>query len=188
MNVKTVLVIDVINDSSINSGQKILFRTPDYFDLLMLYDDGSDVAVWTGSEEDIFDSFPDAQKMDYKFILIGFGKEYDITNVYKIPEFVISDKEGHKLVVNSFHVAHSERPDMSVGLILPGNMFNNTITHIERAFSKVHVSIEYDDINVTRTMGIKRKTLTQNELKLLEKQGYTDLSDTIISSSYCFFQ
>ncbi|MBQ9606081.1 MAG: hypothetical protein IJV16_02745 [Lachnospiraceae bacterium] len=97
MNKKIVLVIDVINDSSINSGQKILFRTPEYFDLLMLYGDGSDVAVWTGSEEDIYDSFSDAQKTDYKFILIGFGKEYDITSVYKIPEFLISDKEGHNL-------------------------------------------------------------------------------------------
>ena len=48
-----MLSLDVINDSSINSGQKILFRTSDYHDLVMLYDDGSDVAVWTKAEEDL---------------------------------------------------------------------------------------------------------------------------------------
>ena len=42
---KVVLSLEVINDNSINSGQKILFRTSDYHDLVMLYDDGSDVAV-----------------------------------------------------------------------------------------------------------------------------------------------
>ncbi len=47
------LFLQVINDSNINSGQKILFRTSDYHDLVMLYDDGSDVAVWTKAEEDV---------------------------------------------------------------------------------------------------------------------------------------
>ncbi len=179
------LFLQVINDSSINSGQKILFRTSDYHDLVMLYDDGSDVAVWTKAEEDIFDTFPNAEKTEFKFILIGFGKEYDVSDVYKVPEFVLSDKDGNRIVVNNLHVAISERPDMSVGLVLPGNLFNNTTTHIERTHGKVHVSIEYDEANSIRTMGIKRKTLTPKELELLKKHNVQDI-DKVMSSSYCF--
>ena len=44
MSEKETLSLVVINDNSINSGQKILFRTPDYHDLLLMYDDGADVA------------------------------------------------------------------------------------------------------------------------------------------------
>lgn len=183
---KITLSLAVINDASINSGQKILFRTSDYHDLMLLYDDGSDVAVWTKSEEEIFDSFPDAEKTDYKFILIGFGREYDIATVYKIPEFILSDTNGNKLIVRNFHMAVSERPDMAVGLVLPGNMFNNTITHIDRMNGKVHVDIEYDTECAKRTMGVKRKTLTQKEIKLLEDQGLKEL-ETILSSTYCFY-
>ena len=181
-----ILSLEVINDSSINSGQKILFRTLDYHDLVMLYDDGSDVAVWTKAEEDIFDTFPNAQKTEFKFILIGFGKEYDVSDVYKVPEFVLSDKDNNRIIVNNFHVAVSERPDMSVGLVLPGNLFNNTITHIERNHCKVHVSIEYDEINSIRTMGIKQKSLTPQEQELLKKHDIQDINK-IMSSSYCFF-
>lgn len=180
-----MLSLEVINDISINSGQKIIFRTSDYHDLIMLYDDGSDVAVWTQSEEDIYDTFPDAIKTDYKFILIGFGREYDITNVYKIPEFVISDKVNNKFTVKNFHVAISERPDMPVGLILPGNLFNNTITHIERTYGKVKVLVEYDSNNTIRTMGVKHRVLTQKELDLLKKHKINDIESVLISS-YCF--
>ncbi len=184
---KILLALEVINDVSINSGQKIFFRTPDYHDLIMLYDDGADVSVWTQSEEDVYDTFPDAIKTDYKFVLIGFGKEYEVSNVYKIPQFIISDKSGNELIVKNFHVAVSERPDMPVGLVLPGNLFNNTITHIERDHGKIRVVIEYDSDNATRTMGIKRKTLTQKELDLLKNHGGNDI-EKVLSSSYCFFQ
>ncbi len=182
---KKTLTLEVINDASVNSGQKILFRTPDYHDLILLYDDGSDVAVWTQAEEDIYDTFPDAIETKFKFILIGFGKEYDVSKVYKIPEFVLSDKAGNKIVVNNFHVAISERPDMSVGLVLPVNLFNNTTTHIERTHGKVYVSIEYDPDNESRTMGVKRKMLSKAELDLLKKHGIESEND-ILTSSYCF--
>ena len=91
---------------------------------------------------------------------------------------------GH--AIKNFHFAISERPDMSVSLVLPGNLFNNAITHIERMLGRVRVSVEYRADNATRTMGIRRKTLTQKELDLIKHQDI-DI-DTIISSSYCFLQ
>ena len=90
------LTIEVINDGRVNRGQKLLFRTLEYQDLVLWYDDGSDVAVWTNAECDIFDYFPEAEKTEYKSVLIGFGKEYDVCVVYKIPKVVIADRDGNK--------------------------------------------------------------------------------------------
>ena len=183
------LSLDIINDRIINAGQKILFRTPDYNDLIMLYDDGADVAVWTGSEDDIHDTFLEAKETDNIFILIGFGKEYDIAKVYSVPRFILSDKDNNHLIVQNFHFAVSERPDMPAGLVLPGNLLNNTTTCIKRIRGNVYVDIEYDKTKTLRTMGIKKKTLTKQELELLEHKGIRKKEiETIISSSYCFFQ
>ncbi len=185
MSEKETLSLAVINDNSINSGQKILIRTPDYHDLLLMYDDGADVAVWTGSEDDLLDLFPNAEKAHFRFVLVGFGKEYDITDVYKISVFNLTDESGGKLVVKNFHVALSERPDMAVGLILPGNLFNNTLTHIDRTNGKISVLVEYGKKYATRTMGVKQKTLSEKEIDFLKKQGCDDIS-MILSSTYCF--
>ena len=181
------LIIKVLNEPSVNIGQKIIFRTPDYHDLLMLYDDGSDVAVWTRTEEDVYDAFPEATKTDFQFILVGFGREYDVVNVYKIPEFWLSDQNGNRLVIKNFHFAVSNRPDLSVDLVLPGNLFNNTITHIKREFGRIDVNVEYKVSDAVRTMGIRRISLTQKQIELMNKQGGIDI-DAIISSTYCFMQ
>jgi len=185
MNKKETLFLDIINNNGINKGQKLLFRTPDYQDLILMYDDGADVAVWTCSEDDLLELFPNAEKTSFRFILLGFGREYDLTSVYRIPEFFLRDENGGKLVIKNFHVAMSERPDMVVGLILPGNLFNNTRTVINRTNGKISVLVEYEEEYATRTRGVKRHSLTQKEIEFLKMYGCNDLN-TIMSSTYCF--
>lgn len=87
-----------------------------------LVDTGARVPVWCSGEKELLSYYPSCQKQNAIFILSGFGKGYEIANVYTIPDFILSDGKS-KIVFKNLVVAVIDK-DFSIDLILSYTMFN----------------------------------------------------------------
>lgn len=122
---------------------KTVFICPDREDLTYLIDTGADTPVWCKGEKEFLDLFPDAEKLDSKFILSGFGKEPEVVDVYKLSEFSLTDGNEDVLYRNLV-LAVTNRPQINVDLILPSSLFDHMIVEIDRMTSVVypHITIQ----------------------------------------------
>lgn len=96
-----------------------------------MYDSGAYFPVWCSSYKKFCDFFPDAVKLDGKFLLSGFGsttgkaKEVD---VYCIPELKISEE----LVFRNVPVALELDREFGCDLILSDSMFDKMSCTVDR--------------------------------------------------------
>lgn len=97
--------------------------------LKCLIDSGADTPVWTKGVERLCRSFKSEQMTGKKFLLSGFGKGYEIVDVYKVYDIELSgigeDGEGDKITFKNMIVASTSRPSMVADLILPNTAFSH---------------------------------------------------------------
>ncbi len=72
-----------------------------YNSMKLLFDTGASTPVWCSGGARFIRKFPSAKKMNYKFLLTGFGRsEAELINFLKKPnasefqDFVLTTKEG----------------------------------------------------------------------------------------------
>lgn len=100
-------------------------------DICCLYDSGAYFSVWCSSLKIFKDSFPDAVKLDGKFILRGFGStksKFREVEVYCIPELKISDE----LVFRNVPVALDLDREFGFDLVLSDSMFDKMSCTVDR--------------------------------------------------------
>lgn len=121
------LVLELIDRPTFNVG-----------DICCLYDSGAHFPVWCSDFEMFCDEFPDAVKLDGKFLLSGFGSiggpgiEVD---VYRIPELRISDE----LVFRNVPIALSLNMRFGCDLVLSDTMFDKMSCAVDRTEPNVPV-------------------------------------------------
>lgn len=76
-----------------------------------MFDTGATMPVWCKSEGLFHVVFPDAELLEKKFLLSGFGKVAEIVDVYKIPVFYITDGDS-TLEFRNLHIATSFNRDV----------------------------------------------------------------------------
>lgn len=87
-----------------------------------MLDTGAEVPVWCSSGELLLDMFLDIEVTDKKFLLGGFGRKPELTDVYKIPKFILSDGNDD-LIFNNLYIAASFDRGFRCDMILSASMF-----------------------------------------------------------------
>lgn len=110
-----------------------------YNNIFLLFDTGASVPVWCRGIGAFQRKFTDVKKMDYKFLLTGFGRseaelisflknpdtsEADnyFADVYSVPSFSLKSEEGC-ITWENLNVAVTNREFSGVHMILPYTMF-----------------------------------------------------------------
>ena len=117
-------------------------------DATCLVDSGADTPVWTQGAERLIDTFGEdrIQEVDgKKFLLSGFGKGYEVVNVYIIKNLELKDmKDGgtDRVVFKNLTIACTSRPTMVADLILPSTAFSHMNYKI------CNIGVEYPVIEI----------------------------------------
>lgn len=130
----------------------------EYNNILLLFDTGASTPVWCLGSSRFRKKFPDAVKMNYKFLLTGFGRseaelvsflenpESDeaqnyFADVYSIPEFILKTEEK-QVIWKNLNVAVTDRRFSGVHMILPYTMFGGMKLGFNQACTNPEVIIE----------------------------------------------
>ena len=112
------------------------------------------------------DIAPDARIISDKFILSGFGKGYEITDAYCIPEFQLSDGVN-SVTLHNLIVAVTNRPVMEVDFVIPWSIFIRSKVVLDRLASLINSTITIetpsDDIHIF----YKHIDLTEEQMQRL---------------------
>ncbi|MCI9079072.1 MAG: hypothetical protein HFH68_09155 [Lachnospiraceae bacterium] len=138
-------------------SEKIISVT-EYNNMLLLFDTGASTPVWCYGVNSFIKKFPYAKKMNYKFLLTGFGRsEAELINflkkpdasefqnyfadVYSIPEFVLTAKE-EQVIWKNLNVAVTNRAFSGVHMILSYTMFGGMKLSFNQACTNPEIIIE----------------------------------------------
>jgi len=117
-------------------------------DATCLVDSGADTPVWTQGAERLMDTFGEnrIQKVEGKnFLLSGFGKGYEVVDVYIIKDLELKDmKDGgtDTVVFKNLTIACTSRPMMIADLILPATVFS----HMN--YKVCNIGVEYPVVEI----------------------------------------
>lgn len=136
-------------------------------DLTFLIDTGADTPVWCRGEEELLDLFPETSRLEYRYLLSGFGTGVEVVDAFCIPEFCLSDGV-ETITYSNFVVAAADRPSIGCDLILPASIFNHAILSIDRLTSVVSPTmlIEYEKDRIP--VFFRRVSLTPEQQKILK--------------------
>ena len=95
-------------------------------DLTFLVDTGADTPVRCRGEEELLDLFPETSRLEYRYLLSGFGTGVEVVDAFCIPEFCLSDGV-ETITYSNFVVAAADRPSIGCDLILPASIFNHAM-------------------------------------------------------------
>lgn len=129
-------------------------KTKDDKKIQCLFDTGATMPVWCQSEEVFKDIFPNAVRQKQQAILSGFGKIATKVDVYKIPEFHLSDGNSEIVFKNLLVVASFDR-DFGCDLILSYTMFTKTdysILNFNRKIPLLQIKSDRDEFYATPVM------------------------------------
>lgn len=135
----------------------------------LLFDTGASTPVWCQNEDTFIKKFPSAKKMNYKFLLTGFGRnEAELINflrnfnkkdaasyfvdVYNIPEFILETNE-ERIVWKNLNVAVTSRRFSGVHMILPSTMFRGMKFIFDQA--RINPEIIIESLHSTRYMSVE---------------------------------
>ena len=113
--------------------------------ILCLFDTGATMPVWCKSEGLFHVVFPDAELLEKKFLLSGFGKVAEIVDVYKIPVFYITDGDS-TLEFRNLHIATLFNRDFGCDLVLSYTMF----THVDYTVRNRNANVSTLEITYDR--------------------------------------
>lgn len=90
-----------------------------------MLDSGASIPVWCSGAEHLLLAFPQAElRGNLKGLLSGFGKGFEIVDVYFIPRVVISNGQ-QTLVLNRTYLPVVNKDSFGANLILPSSIFKN---------------------------------------------------------------
>lgn|GEM_PF-3219660 len=113
--------------------------------MLIMYDSGAQIPVWCSGASVLADFYPEAKKTDYHCEISGFGKETELSDVYVIPEFELSDGMVH-FKISNLVIAELFKPFIGCDLLLSETMFSKTDTRTTRR-AKRELSISFDKMD-----------------------------------------
>ena len=156
-------------------SRKPKIRLEEHADLLCLIDTGADMPVWCRSVKIFLKAFPNAQKLNYRFVLTGFGGDkelpmVEVTDVYMIPEFIFGSKNDN-IICRGMLVAMSKRRGIGADLVLPYTMFEKS-------------RITIDGMIAPRKLEI---TIRNNEIWLWYEKKYLDPDDELYENYHKFY-
>ena len=164
----------------------------EYGDMIWLFDTGASTPVWCQGIGSFLEFFPKAKKMNYRYILTGFGRSEAeliaflknpndegaasyLVDVYSIPEFIM-ETEGEKIVWNNLNVAVTSRRFSAVHMILPYTMFGRMAIKFDQ--SSVGSKIVIESVSDTKYVYVNlNREFNPEILKHIYSQDYTDSQD-----------
>ena len=92
-----------------------------------MVDTGANVPIWFMGENFLKLRYPSAAKTDWLTVIHGLGKEpiADVP-VWKIPEFVLTDDAGQKLIFHNLLIPVIEAKQYSFNMLIPLTLLNRT--------------------------------------------------------------
>ena len=131
-----------------NNSARPIFKTitPSNKQLNCMLDTGADMPVWCGSEGLLKVMFPEAELTNKKFLLSGFGRNPEVVEVYKIPNFFIRN-ERESLIFQNLYIASSFGRNFGCDLILSATMFKHmdyAILNRDRSPSILEITYDKD--------------------------------------------
>ena len=145
---------------------KAAFICPDRVDLTYMIDTAADTPVWCKGRDEFLDIFSDAEKLESKFVLSGFGKEPEMVDVYRIPDFRLSDgKEA--VTYKNLVLAVTDRPQMNVDLILLSSLFDHMRIEIDRMTSVVFPRITIESQTDVYPVFFRQIKISEEQKKML---------------------
>ncbi len=168
--------------SNNNLGKRILFHPREDMDLIVMYDNGSNIPVWTLGEDMLKLYYPDVIREDRKIIISGFGGPgFEVSDAYTIPIFELGDGDN-RFIFHNLTCAVLNRKNMSANLILSGNIFSGMILTEDRRFQHPFTfSIEAD--RKDRYIVCDNTVLSEKDKKLLGIAG----DEMIVRSTSSFY-
>jgi hypothetical protein len=181
----TNLKFNILSDGK-RTG-KPLIANMDINRTICLIDTGANLPVWCSSEQGLIQYYNKAVPLTGVSILRGFGKEYEVCKVYKIPDFVLTDGKS-KIHYIDLPIAVVDR-DYNFEVILSYTMLshinfslNNFVVHddIHKVSPYIQMSSYKNRVNV----GCIYKNI--NEFANPQNIHNKIQSDKIIDSIYVF--
>ena len=83
----------------------------------ILVDTGAGIPTWVKSERSLHNIFPDAIKTEHKAIIRGFGGMQEVTDVYLLPQYRLSDKKGNSVIIHNMPITVANR-DFSFDMLI----------------------------------------------------------------------
>jgi hypothetical protein len=154
---------------------------------ICLVDTGANMPVWCTGENTFKQCYEDASQLQGISILKGFGKGYEICNVYSIPNFKLSDG-NNTIIYKNLPIAVLSR-DYAFELIISNTMINhlnfsiNTFAKREGIF-KINPYIKISSYTNSFNVGCKYKNINEfpNPQNIYDKIH----SESIVDSIYIF--
>ena len=150
-----------------NRSLKAKFIPPDHKDLLFLLDTGADVPVWCKGISELRDIAPDAEIIEDKFLLGGFGVGAEVVDVYRLGTFSLFDGTN-TLCFHNLIVAVTNRPMMDVDFVLPLSIFRKGQINIDRLSSVVTSTVSITTLEPDIHVFLRRKELSEDQMKRLQ--------------------
>ena len=108
--------------------------------------------------------FPEVKEVDKKYLLSGFGREPEVVDIYKIPEFIIKDGI-ESLIFHNLYIASSFDRNFGCDLILSATMFK----HMDYSILNRERDIPVLEIKYDRNEYYIQLITNQNHSKFVEK-------------------
>lgn len=90
-----------------------------------MLDSGASIPVWCSGEEQLVETFPKAKlEEDVKYILGGFGREFELAKVYRIPAMVLNSGM-HSITFYNTYLPVVSKDRFGANLIMPSSFFGN---------------------------------------------------------------
>ena len=173
-------VFHVISNN--NLGKRILFHPKEDLDITVMYDNGSNIPVWTLGEDMLKLYFSDAIRDKRKIVISGFGgPDFEVADAFIIPLFELGEGDNCFRFPN-LTCAVLNRKEMSANLILSGNIFSGMVLTEDRRFQQPF-TFSIDAERPDRYIVCETTVLAEEEMRLLGLSG----NETFIRSTSSFY-
>lgn len=157
----------------------------EYPDLTFMVDTGAETPVWCLGEYIFRDTFSDAKRLKYKYLLSGFGIGAEVVDVFSIPEFHLSDGQ-HEIIYQNMIIAVTNRASINASLILSASLFHHMDLDINRMKSVMYPTLSVSSENQIVPVFFKIKELSAKQRKFLGLNENVIVSD--IYAEEIFFE
>ena len=141
-----------------------------------MLDSGASIPVWCSGEEQLVEIFPKAKlEGDVKYILGGFGREFELAKVYRIPALVLNNGM-HSITFYNTYLPVVNKDRFGANLIMPSSFFGNANIIISQMQSLPEKQLVFQCHNFRYEMKFTKTLVTADVLDKLTGKGITGVS------------
>lgn len=141
-----------------------------------MLDSGASIPVWYSGEEQLIETFPKAKlEDDVKYVLGGFGREFELAKVYRIPAMVLNNGM-HSITFYNTYLPVVSKDRFGVNLIMPSSFFGNANIVISQMQSLPERQLVLQCHSFRYEMKFTKTPVTADVLDKLEEKGITGVS------------